>query len=181
MPGAGTSLLHPYLILPLVVSGEAQWVGEASGHSKPWVRTCAPLQGHPRGARQAGSFATSSPRKWLTQRWRSALGMLQMVKQRCLMDSGCPDGSLEPVSSLSYFTPFSKIFATCKRSPPNPSSGHYTSATPCVHVKPLSHVQLFVTPRTVAHQASLSFTISQSLLKLISVESVMPSNHFILC
>ena len=39
----------------------------------------------------------------------------------------------------------------------------------------------FVTPWTAAHHASLSFTISQSLLKLISIESVMPSNHLILC
>ena len=45
----------------------------------------------------------------------------------------------------------------------------------------LSHVQLFVTRWTSAHQASLSFTISQSLLKLMSIESVMPSNHLILC
>ena len=37
------------------------------------------------------------------------------------------------------------------------------------------------TPRTVAHQASLSFTISWSLLKLMSIESVMPSSHLILC
>ena len=48
-------------------------------------------------------------------------------------------------------------------------------------VQSLSHVQLFVTPWIAAHQASLSFTISQSLLKLMSVESVMPSNHLILC
>ena len=40
---------------------------------------------------------------------------------------------------------------------------------------------LFVTPWTVARQASLSFTISQSLIKLMSIESVMPSNHLILC
>ena len=45
----------------------------------------------------------------------------------------------------------------------------------------LSRVRLFVTPRTAACQASLSFTISQSLLKLMSIESVMPSNHLILC
>ena len=45
----------------------------------------------------------------------------------------------------------------------------------------LSHVQLFVTPWTAACQASTSFTISQSLLKLMSIESVMPSNHLILC
>ena len=40
---------------------------------------------------------------------------------------------------------------------------------------------LFATPRTAAHQASLSFTISKSLLKLMSIESVMPSNHLLLC
>ena len=40
----------------------------------------------------------------------------------------------------------------------------------------LSHVQLFETPRTAARQASLSFTVSQSLLKLMSIESVIPSN-----
>ena len=45
----------------------------------------------------------------------------------------------------------------------------------------LSRVQLFETPWTVAHQASLSFTISQSLLKFMLIESVMLSNHLILC
>ena len=45
----------------------------------------------------------------------------------------------------------------------------------------LSHVRLFVIPWTTAHQASLSITNSQSLLKLMSMESVMPSNHLILC
>ena len=48
-------------------------------------------------------------------------------------------------------------------------------------VQSLSHVQLFVTPWTAAHQASLSSTSSRSLLKLMSIESVMPSNHLILC
>ena len=42
-------------------------------------------------------------------------------------------------------------------------------------------VLLFATPRTAAQQASLSITNSQSLLKLMSIESVMPSSHFILC
>ena len=45
----------------------------------------------------------------------------------------------------------------------------------------LSHVWLFGTPWTIAHQASLSFTISQSWLKLMSIKSVMPPNHLILC
>ena len=45
----------------------------------------------------------------------------------------------------------------------------------------LSCVQLFVIPWTAAHQASLSITSSQSLLKLMTIELLMPSNHFILC
>ena len=45
----------------------------------------------------------------------------------------------------------------------------------------LSCAQLFVIPSTAAHQASLSITISRSLLKFMFIESVMPSNHFILC
>ena len=51
----------------------------------------------------------------------------------------------------------------------------------CVVVQSLSRVCPFVTPRTVAHQVYLSFTISQSLLKLTSIESVMWSNHLVLC
>ena len=50
-----------------------------------------------------------------------------------------------------------------------------------VVVQSLSHTRLFLTPWTVAHQTSLSFTISWSLLKLMSIELVMPSNHLILC
>ena len=48
-------------------------------------------------------------------------------------------------------------------------------------VQLLSRVRLFATPGTAAHQASLSITNSQSLLKLISMKSEMPSNHLILC
>ena len=55
------------------------------------------------------------------------------------------------------------------------------SLLPCQSVQSLSRVQLFVTPRTAARQASLSITSSWSLLKLMSIESVMPSNHLILC
>ena len=48
-------------------------------------------------------------------------------------------------------------------------------------VQLLSRVSLFVTPWTTAHQASLSITNSWSLLRLVSIELVMPSNHLILC
>ena len=56
-----------------------------------------------------------------------------------------------------------------------------TTQPAIVVVQLLSHVRLFATPWTAARQASLSFTISQSLLKLMSIESVIPSNHLILC
>ena len=58
------------------------------------------------------------------------------------------------------------------------ASNHYVVL--CV-VQSLSHVWLYAAPRTAACQASLSFTISQSLLKLMSIESAIPSNHLILC
>ena len=48
-------------------------------------------------------------------------------------------------------------------------------------VQSLSHVLLFVTPWTATHQSSLSVTNSQSSLKLMSIESVMPPSHLILC
>ena len=50
-----------------------------------------------------------------------------------------------------------------------------------ISVQSLSRVQLLATPWTAAHQASLSITNSRSLLKLMSIESMMPSNHLILC
>ena len=50
-----------------------------------------------------------------------------------------------------------------------------------ISVQSLSHVRLFATQWTAAHQASLSITNSRSLLKFMSTESVMPSNHLILC
>ena len=55
-----------------------------------------------------------------------------------------------------------------------------SSSSSLVVVQSLTCVQLFVTPWTAASQASLSFTISLSLLRLMLIESVMPSNHLIL-
>ena len=58
----------------------------------------------------------------------------------------------------------------------------YASIFNCsVQFSSLSHVQLFAIPWTAAHQASLSITNSRSLLKLMSIELVTPSNHLILC
>ena len=61
------------------------------------------------------------------------------------------------------------------------SSLHISSAILFSSVRSLSPVQLFATPWTAAHQASLSITNPRSLLKLMSIDSVMPSNHLILC
>ena len=61
------------------------------------------------------------------------------------------------------------------------SSSHSTVEQVVSSVQSLSLVQLFVTPWTAAHQVSLSITNSQNLLKLMSIELVMPSNHLILC
>ena len=60
-------------------------------------------------------------------------------------------------------------------------SNKHTLKTTCHSVQSFSPVRLFVTTRTAARQASLSITNSQSLLKLMSIASVMPSNHLIHC
>ena len=68
---------------------------------------------------------------------------------------------------------------------PSPALAHgfFTTEPPGKHhaLQSLSHVQLFVTPWTAARQASLSIANSRSLLKLMSFEYVMASNHLILC
>ena len=63
---------------------------------------------------------------------------------------------------------------------PHPRPAHFLGYFIFAVVQALSRVQLFVTPWTTARQASLSFTVSQSLLKLMFCESVMPSNHLII-
>ena len=55
------------------------------------------------------------------------------------------------------------------------------ASSPISSIQSLSHIWLLVTPWTTAHQASLSITNSRSLLKLMSIELVMPTNHLILC
>ena len=78
--------------------------------------------------------------------------------------------------SLSYCLSFQPASLPPKTQTFQPSQLHNTY----VVFQLLSHVRLFVIPWTAARQAFLSFTISRSLLKLMSIESVMPSNHFIL-
>ena len=61
------------------------------------------------------------------------------------------------------------------------SFSHTQAHTQLSSVQSLSRIRLFATPWTTAHQTFLSITNSQSLLKLLSIELVMPSNHLILC
>ena len=64
---------------------------------------------------------------------------------------------------------------------PKISHSTYHNSTSFMSVLSLSHVRLFATPWTAARQASLSIPNSRSPLKLMSIESVMPFNHLILC
>ena len=88
-----------------------------------------------------------------------------------------------PISSCLFslhinYTIVKKIFSSCSR-----IAKCILIQSKCIFssVQSLTCVQLFATPWTAARQASLSITNSQSLLKLMSTESVMPSNHLILC
>ena len=74
-------------------------------------------------------------------------------------------------------------FGVCSPSVKEERGIHITTLLPSKRlvVQSLSHIQLFRTPWNTACQASLSFTIPQNLLKLISIELVMPSRHLILC
>ena len=63
----------------------------------------------------------------------------------------------------------------------DPGIDHWEIHTNFSLIQSLSPAQLFATPWTAARQASLSITSSRSLLKLMSIESVMPSNYLILC
>ena len=98
----------------------------------------------------------------------------------CVVSAG------EGLSESEGYIPFNKLVIAIKVSFPD-AKLKYAFANRGFHFFPirsvqlLSHVQLFVTPWTVACQASLSITNSQSLLKLMSIELVMPSNHLILC
>ena len=97
----------------------------------------------------------------------------------------CPLPSLEGTWVAGGQDPLCAPHAPdCGVKPQASVSTHPTSiSTPREYntVDQLSRVRLFATPWTAAHQTSLSIANSQSLLKLVSIELVMPSNHLILC
>ena len=88
---------------------------------------------------------------------------------------------LSSIFRLFWFLPFNSCVILDKpRDFSEPASSAGSSAVLAVVQLP-SHVQLFTMPWTVARQASLSLTISRTLSKFMSIESVTPSNHLILC
>ena len=92
--------------------------------------------------------------------------------------------SFKPTLSLSSFNFIKRLFSFSSLSAlrvVSSASVKLLSTRFVVVVQLLSHVRLFVTPWTVACQASLSFTISWSLPKFMFFELVIPSNHLILC
>ena len=101
----------------------------------------------------------------------------QEVSSRQSWSSGM-DGPLRDWLWSMAVPPVSAVPGICLVFLPTGAVNMKTMTYLAVVGQSLTHVQLFVTP---AHQASLTFTISQSLLKLMSTEAVMPSNHLILC
>ena len=108
-------------------------------------------------------------------------------------NKGVNKGSLPPLEEDLFFTsisswclmPFLDLLRILSILPvPAPWSHHASFSSVCqiplIVVQSLSRVQLLVTPHTAACQASVSITKSQSLLKLMSIELVIPSNHLIL-
>ena len=89
----------------------------------------------------------------------------------------CPVGS--PKTDGSWWESSDKMWFTGKQK--GKPLQYSCLENPISSVQSLSRVWLFVTPWTTPRQASLSITNSQSLLKLISIELVMPSSHLILC
>ena len=112
-----------------------------------------------------------------------------MKSQQCLCGCGAQIGICHQDQSYQPCEPEGSKGATAP-SPPSDLQSHLCEAqqgisSGALHctssVQWLSRVRLFVTPWTAAHQSSPSITNSQSSLKLMSIESVTPSNHLILC
>ena len=90
-------------------------------------------------------------------------------------------GDTNPYDPTNLPESFSLKFTLAERCTGHQERSRVRMISPVVVVQSLSRVQLFATPWSAACQASLSFTISQSLLKLMYIELVMPSNHLIFC
>ena len=102
-----------------------------------------------------------------------------LASSSCKEEARCPE--MRPTRWESQEDPPDKEMATqysCLENPMDRGAWRLQSIS---SVQSLSRVRFFATPWTAAHQASLSTTNSQSLLKFISIEAMMPSNHLVLC
>ena len=120
-------------------------------------------------------------------KWGQCQGPLDNIKHSNMCTVGVPEGEerkglgkylkiLKLKTSLTWDRKHSSPGSTENAIQDKPKEAHQFTS-----VQLLSHVWLFATPWTTAHEASLSITNCQSLHKPISIESVMPSNHLILC
>ena len=124
-----------------------------------------------------------------SRNYRSECGTsFQKQTQNLALGKECGFSSLEPSSMSPWKINSQKINMNQRRLDASQRKVTHTVLGPAAthtkthpSVQSLSHVQLFVTPWTAACQVALSITISWSLLKLMSIESVMPSNHLIVC
>ena len=105
--------------------------------------------------------------------------MLHVHGEEQLMFPKCPYNPKQPKQIQR--NPYQNTCGTFHRTRTNNPQVYMEPSAQFSSVQSLSHVQLFATPWTAAHQASLSSTNSWSSPKLMSIESVMPSSHLILC
>ena len=154
----------------MLVSAIQQCESAISTHTSPSSWNCLPLP-LPHPSRSSQGTRLSSLCYKATSHYLSISHMTMYIFQ-CYSQFITPSPSLTVPASPSSTS--SSLFLPCKLV----LQYHFSAA---VVVRSLSCVQLFATPWTAAHQSSLSFTISRSLFKRMPIESVMPSNHLILC
>ena len=139
-------------------------------NSKPAHNMCSitrPSRGVPMGSPPGGTEPLDSSPSWLY-----ICTLAGVFYPDCIFESKIPS------FLILYWRPFASVTekeAVCWE------SVKLLKLPKAALVQSLSRVQLYATPWTAAHQASLSITNSQSLLKLTSITLVMPSNHLILC
>ena len=160
-------------MLKLKLNTLATWCEVLTQLKRPWCweRLKAGGEGDDRG----GDGWMASPTQW-TWVWVNSGSWWWTGRPGVLQSMGLQRVGHNWTTELSW-TKLMKWSYGCRMTNNMKDVGEKLSS-----VQSLSRVQLFATPWTAAHQASLSFTISQSLLQLMSVdESKVPSNHLILC
>ena len=183
LPGSLTSHPLPCSTLPAAAAAAAK-----SRQSCPTL--CDPIDGGPPGSPVPGILQARTPERVaisFSNAWKGKVKVKSLSRVRLF---ATPWSEAYQAPLLSYLTKVFHLKHPCliKANHPNVishltlhSHGFPSASQHFVVVQLLNCVTLFATPWTAVRQASLSGTISQSLLKLMSIELVMPSNHLILC